>query len=113
MIILILINIAITETLFQDLSEQLRNNLDDKSEIVFDLITQNETDDYFTKPYKSSTCNIDMSHTVVSGLSDLEVSQPKTITVTPFDSNEKIIGIGCDIHIQISNLCSVSQNDNF
>ena len=47
--------------------------------------------------------NIDISRTSVSGLSDFEVWQSKTITVIPRDSTGSVVGDGCDIYIQVSN----------
>ena len=47
--------------------------------------------------------NIDISRTSVSGLSDFEVWQTKTITVIPRDSTGSVVGDGCDIYIQVSN----------
>ena len=47
--------------------------------------------------------NIDISRTSVSGLTDFEVGQNKTITVVPRDSSGNAIGDGCNVYIQVSN----------
>ena len=47
--------------------------------------------------------NIDISRTSVSGLTDFEVEQNKTITVVPRDSSGNAVGDGCNVYIQVSN----------
>ena len=48
----------------------------------------------------------DSSQTLVSGLHNIEVYTPHTITVTPRDSNGNNIGAGLEVYIQLSNKCT-------
>ena len=59
--------------------------------------------DVLEKTRRNLNNNIDISRTSVSGLSDFEVWQTKTITVIPRDSTGSVVGDGCDIYIQVSN----------
>ena len=51
----------------------------------------------------------DSSQTLVSGLHNIEVWTPHTITVTPRDSNGNDLGTGLEVYIQLSKKCTYNR----